>query len=136
MPESDLKENPTPSFKGAPSRYVADLAVQPGDLTFAEGADGARAAGLEIALVAYGKDGQPVNSLGRQFNVTLPAAQYEQLSAAGKGISVRLAIDLPSGADVVRAVVLDPASAKIGSLEIPVQVAAAGTVAGAKTSSK
>ncbi len=131
MPDKELKENPTRAFKGAPHRFVADLGVQPGDLTFAEGADGARTARLEIALVAYDKDGQPVNSLGRQFELTLPAAQYERLSAAGKDVPVRLAIDLPSGANVVRAVVYDAASAKIGSLEIPVQVASGGTVAGA-----
>jgi VWFA-related protein len=136
MPEKELKENLTRAFKGAPHRFVADLGVQLGDLTFAEGADGARTARLEIALVAYNKDGQPVNSLGRQFDLTLSAAQFERLSAPGKDIPVRLAIDLPSGADVVRAVVYDAASAKIGSLEIPVQVTDAGTVAGASASSQ
>jgi len=86
--------------------------------------------------VAYDKDGQPVNSLGRQFSLTFPAAQFEQLSAAGKGIPVRLAIDLPAGADVVRAVVYDLATAKTGSLEIPVEVTGSGTVAGASAASK
>ena len=136
MPDKELKENLTRAFKGAPHRYVADLGVQLGGLTFAERADGARTARLEIALVAYDKDGQPVNSLGRQFDLTLSAAQFEQLGAAGKDIPVRLAIDLPSGADVVRAVVYDSTSAKIGSLEIPVQVTGSGTAAGANASSK
>jgi VWFA-related protein len=136
LPDKNLKENPTRAFKGAPHRYVADLGLQLGDLTFAEGAGGARTARLEIALVAYNKDGQPVNSLGRQFDLNLPAAQFEQISAAGKDIPVRLEVDLPSGADVVRAVVYDATSARIGSLEIPVQVTAAGTVAGANASSK
>jgi len=134
MPEKELKENLTRAFKGAPHRFVADLGFQLADLTFAEGANGARTARLEIALVAYDKDGQPVNSLGRQFDLTLPATQFEQLSAAGKNIPARLAIDLPSGADVVRAVVYDAASAKIGSLEIPVEVTGAGNAAGANTS--
>jgi VWFA-related protein len=135
MPENELKNNLTGNFKGAPHRYVADLGVQLEDLTFAEGADGARTARLEIALVAYDAAGEPVNSLGRQFDLTLPAAQFEQFSAAGKGVPVRLMLDLPSGADVVRAVVYDAASAKIGSLEIPVQVTDAGTVAGPSASS-
>jgi VWFA-related protein len=136
MPEKELKDNPTAAFKGAPHPYVADLGVQIQDLTLAEGAQGAQTAQLEIALVAYNKDGQPVNSLGRKFDLTLPPEQFAHLTAAGKGIPVRLMLDLPSGADVVRAVVYDPASGKIGSLEIPVQVGAAGTVAAAKTSSK
>ena len=135
MPNKEIKDNPTRDFKGASHPYVVDLGVQPGDLDFATGADGVRTARLEIALVAYDKDGQQVNSLGRQFSLTFQAAQFEQLSAAGKGIPVRLAINLPAGADVVRAVVYDPATAKTGSLEIPVQVASGGTVAGANTSS-
>ena len=135
MPDKQLKQNPTRDFKGTPHPYVVDLGVQLGDLAFAEGANGVRTAQLEIALVAYDKDGQPVNSLGRQFGLTFPAAQFEQLNAAGKGIPVRLAIDLPAGADVVRAVVYDPASAKTGSLEIPVQVTGSRTVAGASASS-
>jgi hypothetical protein len=122
IPEKNLKNNPTRAFKGAPHLYIVDLGIQPGDLAFAEGADGTRTARLEIALVAYDKDGQAVNSLGHQYDLTFPAAQFEQLSAAGKGISVRLALILPAGANVVRAVAYDPATAKIGSLEIPVKV--------------
>jgi hypothetical protein len=112
-----------------------ELGVQPEDLTFVERADGARTTRLEIALVAYDAAGQPVNSLGRQFDVTLPAAQFERLSAAGKGVPIKLALDLPPGANVVRAVVYDPATARTGSLEVPVQVAAPGALAGANSSS-
>jgi hypothetical protein len=112
-----------------------DLGVPPGELDFTEGAGGARTAQVEIALVAYDKDGQAVNSLGRQFALSLTATQYEALAAAGKGIPVRQLLDLPAGADIVRAVVYDPATAKVGSLEIPVQVASGGTAAGANTSS-
>lgn len=127
MPAKDLKENLTHAFKGAPHRFVTDVAVQLGGLTFAQDADGARSARLEVALVAYDKQGQAVNSLGRQFTLTLPAAQFDQLTASGKGVPVRLALDLPAGSDVVRAVVYDVASARIGSIEIPVDVLSAGT---------
>ncbi len=135
LPDGNVKDNPTAAFKGAPHPYVVDLGVQPGDLDFAEGANGVRTARLEIALVAYDKDGQPVNSLGRQFSLTFPAAQFERLAAAGKDIPVRLMLNLPTGANVVRAVVYDPATAKTGSLEIPVQVASGGTAAGVSASS-
>ena len=134
LPDKNLKQNPTSAFKGAPHSYVVDLGVPPGELDFTEGAGGARTAQVEIALVAYDKDGQAVNSLGRQFALSLTAAQYEALAAAGKGIPVRQLLDLPAGADIVRAVVYDPATAKVGSLEIPVQVAS-GNAAGANTSS-
>jgi VWFA-related protein len=123
MPNKELKDNRTGNFKGSAHRYVVDLGVQLDDLTLAEAADGARSARVEIALVAYDAAGEPVNSLGRQIDLNLPALEYERLSAARKGVPVRLALDLPSGAIVVRAVVFDPATAKTGSLEIPVQVA-------------
>jgi VWFA-related protein len=136
LPNKELKDNPTGAFKGAPHPYVVDLGVELGDVSFAQIANGARTAQLEIALVAYNSEGKPVNSLGREFNLNLSAAQFDQLSAAGKGIPVRLMLNLPSGANVVRAVVYDPSAAKVGSLEIPVQVTGAGTVAATNPSSK
>jgi VWFA-related protein len=122
LPDKNLKDNPTSAFKGAQHPYVVDLGVQPGDLNFAEGPGGAQTAHLAIALVAYDKDGQPVNSLGRQFALSLPPAQLERLSAAGRGIPVRVMLNLPAGAIVVRAVVYDPSTAKVGSIEVPVDV--------------
>ncbi len=73
--------------------------------------------------MAYDSEGNSVNTLGRKLDFNLTAEQYERLPAEGKGIPVRLALDLPSGANVVRVVVYDPATAKTGSLEIPVLVA-------------
>ena len=126
LPDKNLKENPTSAFKGAPHSYVVDLGVPPGELDFTEGAGGTRTAQVEIALVAYNQEGQAVNSVGRHFALSLTAAQYQGLAAAGKGFPVRQLLDLPRGADIVRAVVYDPATAKVGSLEIPVQVTDAG----------
>jgi VWFA-related protein len=111
------------SLKGGAHRYIVDLTVGPQDLTFAQGADGKRHTELECALVAYDSEGNSVNSLGRKLDFNLTAEQYERLTTEGKGVPMRLALDLPSGAIVVRAVVFDPATAKTGSLEIPVQVA-------------
>ena len=136
LPDKEFNENPTRAFKGVPHRYVVDLSVRPQQLTFENGTDGERHAKLEIALVAYDAAGQPVNSLGREFDLTLPKVQYEQLSAAGKGVPMRLVLNLPSGKAALRIVVCDPASAKTGSLEVPVQVSGPGTVAGANASSK
>jgi VWFA-related protein len=134
LDDKNLKDNPTSAFRGASHRYVVDLAVQPGDLDFT-GAGGTRTAQIAIALVAYDREGQPVNSLGRQFEISLPATEIERLTAAGKGIPVRTLLNLPAGSIVVRAVVYDPATARIGSIEIPVVVPDAGSGAGAKSPS-
>ena len=122
-PENGPAGDKSASLKGGAHRYIVDLTVGLQDLTFTQDADGKRSTELECALVAYDSEGNSVNSLGRKLDFNLTAEQYERLSAEGKGIPVRLALDLPSGANVVRAVVYDPATAKTGSLEIPVQVA-------------
>jgi hypothetical protein len=123
-PQNGPAGDKSASLKGGAHRYVVDLTVNLESLAFAQSADGKRSTELECALVAYDSDGMSVNSLGRKFDFKITAEQYERLSAEGKGIPVRLALDLPTGANVVRAVVYDPATAKTGSLEIPVQVAA------------
>jgi hypothetical protein len=132
LPDESQKGNPTSQFKGSPHPYVVDLGVPPRALDFIEVSGGARTAQLEIALVAYDREGQAVNTVGRQFALSFTAAQYERLAASEKGIPVRLRLDLPAGGNIVRAVVYDPATAKVGSLEIPVDVPALG----ANTSSK
>jgi|GEM_PF-1781356 len=121
-PENGPAGDKSASLKGGAHRYIVDLSVNLESLTLAQSADDKRSTELECALVAYDSKGNSVNSLGRKFDFNLTAEQYERLSAEGKGIPVRLALDLPSGANVVRAVVYDPTTAKTGSLEIPVQV--------------
>jgi VWFA-related protein len=122
-PQAGPAGDKSASMKGGAHRYIVDLTVGLQDLTFAQSADGKRSSELECALVAYDSEGNSVNSLGRKLDFNLTAEQYERLTAEGKGVPMRLALDLPSGANVVRAVVYDPATAKTGSLEIPVQVA-------------
>jgi VWFA-related protein len=122
-PENGPGGDKSASLKGGAHRYIVDLFVNSESLTFVQGADGKRSTELECALVAYDREGNSVNSLGRKLDFNLTSEQYERLTAEGKGVPMRLALDLPSGADVVRAVVYDPATAKTGSLEIPVQVA-------------
>jgi hypothetical protein len=122
-PENGLAGDKSASLKGGAHRYIVDITVGLQDLTFAQSADGKRSTELECALVAYDSEGNSVNSLGRKLDFNLTAEQYERLTAEGKGVPMRLALDLPSGAIVMRAVVYDPATAKTGSLEFPVQVA-------------
>lgn len=112
-------------FAGGTRRYIVDLRVEPKGITFAEGANGARQSRLECALVAYDAQGRTVNSLGRAFNIDLPPGHYKKLIAAGGTIPIRLALDLPAGETALRAVVYDPASARTGSLEIPVPAGSA-----------
>ncbi len=105
-------------------RYGVDLNIDPQSLTFSESADGSRRAQLECALVAFDPAGKQRNSLARTLDVNLSAQQFAQMHAEGKTIPVHLALDLPAGEIALRMIVYDTASARTGSLEIPVAVSA------------
>jgi VWFA-related protein len=123
VPDSGTAGDHAANLKGGAHRYIMDLSVNPEGLTFTEGANGTRDVGLECALVAYDGDGNSVNSLGRKFELHLSPEQYEQVVNSGRTIPVRLAMDLPAGDSVLRVVIYEPSSARIGSLEIPMKVA-------------
>jgi VWFA-related protein len=120
-PNDNAAGEKTTSFPGGAERYAVDLKVPLQNLSIAEGAGGH--AQLETALVAYNDEGQIVNSLGRAFRFDIPPDQYQKLMAAGGAISAYLALDLPARDLVLRIVVYDPASARTGSLEVPVKIA-------------
>jgi VWFA-related protein len=109
---------------GSPSgwrRFVVDLNVNLQDLTFVQEAGGGRRAQLEYVLVAYDSAGKALKSLGRRFDLDLGAQQPERSQTAQKSVPLRLMVDLPAGAVLLRNVVYDPADARTGSLELPIQ---------------
>ncbi|MGH9562051.1 MAG: VWA domain-containing protein, partial [Terracidiphilus sp.] len=112
----------TASFLSGSHRYVIDLGLKPQDMPLAENTDGKRTAQLECDLLVYDDKGQLVNSLGRELKLNLSSQQYEQLTAAGGAIPFRMALDLPTGDFRLRIVLYDAASAKTGSIEIPLEV--------------
>jgi hypothetical protein len=112
----------TTSFQGGSHRYVVDLGLKPQDMPLVQDADGKRTAQVECDLLAYDDKGQLVNSLGRVIKLNMTPQQYEQLTAAGGAIPFRMALDLPTGEFRFRIVLYDGASAKTGSLEIPIEV--------------
>jgi hypothetical protein len=120
---SGLASDRSAGLKGGAHRYVVDLSVNPSGLTFTQGADGSSSAQFDCALEAYDAEAKPVNTLGRALAFNFSRQQYQHLHATGSSVPVRLALDLPAGGVAMRVVVYDPASARTGSLEIPVQVA-------------
>ncbi len=110
------------SFSGGSHRYVVDLGLKPQDMPLALDSDGKRSVQLECDLLVYDDKGQLVNSLGRALKLNMTPQQYEQLTVAGGAIPFRMALDLPAGELRLRIVLYDAASAKTGSLEIPLDV--------------
>lgn len=124
----DTKFSETPAgqdaaqLKGPLHRTVVDLLVDPRGLDFATAQDGTRMDNVEFVLVAYDGDGKRVNYVDRPAPIGLDAEHYARVRASG--FPVRMELDLPAGVFSLRIAVYDLNSGHIGSLEVPLQVAA------------
>ena len=124
----DTKFSTTPAgenaaeLKGPLHRTIVDLLVDPRGLDFATTADGTRQDNVEFILVAYDSDGKRVNYVDRPAPLGLDAGLYAKVRASG--FPVRMELDLPAGNFSLRIAVYDLNSGHIGSLEVPLAVAA------------
>jgi VWFA-related protein len=103
-------------------RTVVDLLVDPRGLDFATAQDGTRLDNVEFVLVAYDSDGKRVNYVDRPVPLGLDAEHYARVRASG--FPVRMELDLPAGNFSLRIAVCDLSSGHIGSMEVPLAVAA------------
>jgi len=124
----DSKFSETPAgedaaqLKGPLHRAVVDLLVDPRGLDFATAQDGTRLDNVEFVLVAYDSEGKRVNYVDHPLQLSLDAAHYAKVRASG--FPLRMELDLPAGVFSLRIAVYDLNSGHIGSLEVPLQVAA------------
>jgi VWFA-related protein len=124
----DTKFSATPAgdmaakMSGTLHRTVVDLLVDPRGLDFATAPDGSRQDNVEFVLVAYDSDGKRVNYVDRSAPLGLDAEHYARVRASG--FPVRMELDLPAGVFSLRIAVYDLNSGHIGSMEVPLAVAA------------
>jgi VWFA-related protein len=104
-------------LKRAVTRYAVDFAVSTQDLELKEMSDGMRHANLEVTLVAYDHDGNPLNWLVRDKNMSLTPQLYAVFERGG--LQLHEEIDVPRGNVFLRTGVYDFATQKAGTLEIP-----------------
>jgi VWFA-related protein len=105
------------NLKGPVTRYAVNLTVPPDHLTLEPASDGVRHGSLEVTLLAYDRDGKPLNWMVRILQLTLAPARYAVVQASGLPFS--LEIDVPAAVDYLRSGVYDQGSSKAGTLEIP-----------------
>jgi len=97
-------------------RYELDFAVALRDLTLQLSPDGVRHGSLEVALVAYGRDGVPVNSVIGEQTISLSPKAYAE--AEGIGVQFRMDIDVPRGDVYLRTGIYDLASRRAGTMSV------------------
>ncbi len=112
------------------TRYAADFAISTKDIKFETTPDGMHHGNVEVSLVAYDHDANPLNWLVRTTEMSVTPQLYAAFLQAG--VQLHQEIDVPKGATSLRTGVYDPASKKVGSLEIPLsEVRASVTPSGA-----
>ncbi len=95
----------------------------PADGISIEGANGQNHLNFDFAAAAYvvsGKSEKPTKTIGKAVNTTVSDAQMASLRSSG--IDMKNALELGPGNYVVRIVVRDNASGKIGSVTAPLTV--------------
>jgi VWFA-related protein len=108
---------------GKLTRYGAEFQLQGEALSLIADADGTRHKSLQVALMVYGQDFKPLNWEIREIHLSVKTGQSP--AQQRDGIVFHLQIDAPKGDVYLRTGVYDPASGKVGTLEIPLAALAA-----------
>ena len=120
-----------PRLKGKLTRYSVDFVIAASGLQIEPQANGARHTSIESTLVAYDREGRPVNWLVREIDLNMSPAQYEGVRQ--NGVSFRLDIDVPKEGVTLRSGVYDLASSLTGTLEVPLTSVMSGQAPGLKS---
>lgn len=121
MPQAEGRAAGTsPTFKGPPHRFIVDLTIDPHGLAFQTSPNGDRKTSIQLAMVAYGANGERLNYFLNSAELALEAANLDRIMASG--ITVRLPIDLPAGQVDLRIGVHDLNSDRAGTLDVPLVV--------------
>ena len=85
-------------------------------LIFAKAADGRYHGALDIAVAAYAADGSRLGGSKQHLEAAIPPQVMDKSSE--EGFFHRMSVDVPVDAARIRVVIRDPASGRVGSVEI------------------
>ncbi len=103
--------------------YTLVYAANPQGVLLDEGADHQRHGHLMFAAAAYDAKDEAINAFWHVLELELDPAQY--LQAQASGIFFQKEFDVPTGSVALRVGVFDPASGRMGTLDIPLTPAVA-----------
>jgi VWFA-related protein len=104
------------------TRYSIGYEVDVAPLQLTPSNDGILHGTATLVAIVYDRDGNALNSVSNTLNINVPSAQYPQFMK--QGINYREQLDLPIQAAFLRAGIFDPASGRVGSVEVPISVPA------------
>ena len=104
-------------LKGPFTRYHAEFAISTEDVALEVTPSGTRQGDIQVELVAYDRDGKPLNLMTKKGQISLPPDLYESLQKTG--LPVRGDIDVPNGEVYLRVGVRDLVSGNVGTLGVP-----------------
>ena len=103
-------------LKGPIRRYGVDFAVSIDDLRIEPGPDGSRHGNIEVMLVAYDRDGEPLNLVVARSEIRIPSKDYSNVQRGG--LQIHKEIDVPQGDVFLRTGIYDFRSASTGTLGV------------------
>ena len=118
QPPPDARRAGTNSeLKGPFIRYTIDFAITPGDLRLEQTPDAARHGAIEVMLVAYDREGKPLNLVVSRNEIRVQAKDYANVQKGG--FPHHEEIDVPKGEVFLRTGIYDLKSNYAGTLGVP-----------------
>jgi len=106
-----------PELKGPFTRYSVDFAIAPQDLKLDSTPEGGRHGNIEIVLLAYDREGKPLNFVVTKGDVDLDAKLYANVQQVG--LQIHKEIDVPKEYVYLRTGIYDLKSHAVGTLGVP-----------------
>jgi VWFA-related protein len=106
-------------LKGPIMRYGVDFAVSVDDLRIEPGPDGSRHGNIEVMLVAYDREGEPLNLVVARSEIRIPAKDYAKVQR--NGLQIHKEIDVPKADAFLRTGIYDFRAAMAGTLGVPLR---------------
>ncbi len=114
QPATDAPHAGSTDLKGPFVRYSVDFAISVSDLKLESSADGTRHGNVEVCLVAYDREGKPLNLVVTTGDIALKPQEYASLQRGG--LQIHKEIDLPAEYVYLRTGVYDLRSNTAGTL--------------------
>jgi len=117
-------------LKGPVTRYSVDFAISAQDLKLDPTPDGGRHGHIEVMLVAYDREGRPLNLVETETQLILPPKVYADVLKVG--LQIHKEIDVPKQDVYLRTGIYDVGSDAAGTLGVPLSETTAPQPTGSK----